>query len=92
MPNYKYRSWNEKKTRTKRWQVQDKNSTWFYYKNKTKTKWGYYKKTYPKLMLNILKVMGNPTFIYTHWASSSHVAHVPPRVNYEWTKTSVRMN
>jgi hypothetical protein len=34
------------------------------------------KKTYPKLMFNTLKVMGNPTFIYTHWAFSSHVAHV----------------
>ncbi len=26
---------------------------------------GYDKKTYLKLMLNILKVMGGPTFIYT---------------------------
>ncbi len=26
---------------------------------------GYDKKTYPKLMLNILKVVGGPTFIYT---------------------------
>jgi hypothetical protein len=46
------------------------------------------KKMYPKLMLNRLKVMGNSTFIYTHWAPSSrnlfkktsnlHVAHVDP--------------
>jgi hypothetical protein len=26
---------------------------------------GYNKKMYPKFMLNILKVMGGPTFIYT---------------------------
>ncbi len=26
---------------------------------------GYERKTYPKLMLNILKVIGGPTFIYT---------------------------
>jgi hypothetical protein len=31
----------------------------------------YDKKTYPKLMLNKLKVMGNLTFIYTNWAPSS---------------------
>ncbi len=30
------------------------------YKNK-----GYDRKTYPKLMLNRLKVIGGPTFIYT---------------------------
>jgi hypothetical protein len=41
-------------------------------------------------MLNRLKVMENSTSIYTHWAPSSlnlHVAHVHPRVNYEWIKT-----
>jgi hypothetical protein len=41
-------------------------STRFYYKEKTKTEQGYDKKTYPKLRLNILKVMGNFTFIYTY--------------------------
>jgi hypothetical protein len=43
----------------------------FYCKEETKTKQGYDKKTYPKLMLNILKVMGNFTFVYTYWAPSS---------------------
>ncbi len=45
--------------------MQDKNSTRFYYKNETKIKQGCDKKTYPKLVLNILKVMGGPTPIYT---------------------------
>jgi hypothetical protein len=31
----------------------------------------YHKKTYPKLMLNWLKVIANSTSIYTPWASSS---------------------
>jgi hypothetical protein len=46
--------------------MQDKNSTRFYYKNETKIKQGCDKKTYPKLVLNRLKIMGNSTFIYTH--------------------------
>jgi hypothetical protein len=29
------------------------------------------KKTYPKLVLNKLKLMGNSTFKYTYWAPSS---------------------
>jgi hypothetical protein len=45
------------------------NSTRFYYRKGIEQ--GYDKKRYPKLMLNILKVMKNSTFIYTHWASSS---------------------
>jgi len=69
--------------------VQNKNSTWFYYKKEIKKKQGYDKKTYQKLVLNILKVMGNSTLIYTHWAPSSrkflisnlHVAHAFPCVN-----------
>ncbi len=32
---------------------------------------GYDKKTYPKLMLNKLKVLGGPNFIYTHKGPSS---------------------
>jgi hypothetical protein len=35
------------------------------------TKQGYDKKTYPKLVLDRLKVIGNSTFMYTHWALSS---------------------
>jgi hypothetical protein len=34
------------------------------------TKQGYDKKTHSKLMLNILKTMGNYTFTYTPWALS----------------------
>jgi hypothetical protein len=69
--------------------VQNKNPTWFQYKKEIKTKQGYDKKTYQKLVLNILKVMGNSTLIYTHWApslrkfliSNLHVAHAFPCVN-----------
>jgi hypothetical protein len=38
---------------------------------KKKKKQGYDKKTYPKLVLNKLKVVGNSTSIYTPWAPSS---------------------
>jgi hypothetical protein len=55
----------QKKTKTKT-QVQNNNSTWFYYNNKTTIEQGYDKKTYPKLMLNILKVIKNFTSIYTY--------------------------
>jgi hypothetical protein len=41
-------------------------STRFYCEEETKKKQGYDKKMYPKLMLNILKVMVNFTFIYTY--------------------------
>jgi hypothetical protein len=54
-----------RKTRTRTRQVQ-LNSTRFNYKNETKTKQGYDKKTYPKLLWNTLKIMENFTFIYTH--------------------------
>jgi len=73
-------------------------------KNK-KTKQSYEKKMYPKLMLNKLKVMGNHTVIYTHWAPHSKeffkknpfymwpmFAHVHPCVNYEWTKNKLEIN
>jgi hypothetical protein len=44
--------------------MQNKNSTKFYYNNKTKIKQGYDKKMYPKLMWNKLKIMGIlPLFI-----------------------------
>jgi hypothetical protein len=64
-PNYETR-----KTK-KMTQVPKKNPTRFYCKEKMKTKQGYDKKKYPKLVLNRLKVMGNPTSIYTHLAPSS---------------------
>jgi hypothetical protein len=85
-PNPKSRSWN-KKTKTRTWHVWNNNPIRFYCKEEIKIKQGYDKKTYPKLVLNKLKVMRNSTFIYTHLAPSSnlHVAHV-------WTKTQMKMN
>jgi len=47
--------------------MQNKNATRFYCNNKTRTKQSY-TRTYPKLMLNILEVIGNPISIYTYWA------------------------
>ncbi len=52
----------KKKTRTQH--AQNKNPIKFCYKKGIKQ--SYDKKTYPKLMLNILKVMGNYTSIYTY--------------------------
>ncbi len=47
--------------------MQNKNATRFYCSKETRTKQGYNTKTYPKLMLNILEIIGNFTFIYTYW-------------------------
>jgi hypothetical protein len=70
--------------------VKNKNLIKFYCKKKTKTKTkqGCDKKSYPKLMLNKLKVIESLTSIYTPWGpnsmkppwkfSSSCVAHVYP--------------
>jgi hypothetical protein len=55
-----------RKTRIWIWHVRNKNPTRFYYKEKIKIKQSYDMKTYPKLMLNILKVMRSSIFIYTH--------------------------
>ncbi len=60
IPNPDY---ERKKTRKKTQHMQNKNPIWIYYKKEIK--WGYDKKTYPKLMLNILHTMRNSTFIYT---------------------------
>jgi hypothetical protein len=57
-----------RKTIIRTWDVWNKNLTRFYYKEGKKK---YDKKTYPKLMLNRLKVMENSISIYTHWAPSS---------------------
>jgi hypothetical protein len=51
--------------------VRNKNPTIFYCKEEIKIKQGYDNKTYPKLMLNILKVMESSTFISTHSGPSS---------------------
>ncbi len=40
----------------------------FITRKEQKIEQGYDKKTYSKLVLNKLKVMGNFTFIYTYWA------------------------
>jgi len=63
---------------------------------KKETKQGYDKKMHPKLMLNKLNVMGDSSYIYTHWAPNSKkkfkkfqiymwpkCIHVHPCVNYE---------
>jgi hypothetical protein len=62
--------------------VWNNNSIRFYCKEEIKIEQGYDKKTYPKLVLNKLKVMKNSTSIYTHLAPSSnlHVPHVRPCV------------
>jgi hypothetical protein len=80
--------------------MQNKNSTTFYYKKETKTKRGYDKKTYSKLMLNTVKVMGNSTSIYTYWALSSkkwpmltHVRNMNEvKFNLKLIKIQVRVN
>jgi hypothetical protein len=73
-PNPKSRLWNQKKqkTKTKTQQVQNKNLTRFYCKNEIRIEQCCDKKIYPKLMLNILKVIRNSTSIYTLWAPSSN--------------------
>jgi hypothetical protein len=98
----------QKKKKTKTWHVQNKNLTKFYYKEETKTKSSYDKKTYSKLMLNRLKVMKTFTFIYTHWAPSSKnfqstcgpclpvCTHMwimnELKLNLEWIKIQLIMN
>jgi hypothetical protein len=81
MFSFKSRSWN-KKNKNNNTTSANKNPIIFYCKKETKQ--CYDKKTYPKLMLNRLKVMKISTYIYTHWAPNLHVAHVHPCVNYEW--------
>jgi hypothetical protein len=60
-----------RKTRKITWHVQNRNPTRFYCKNETKTEQDYDKKMYPKLVLNILKVIKSPTSIYTLWGPNS---------------------
>jgi len=57
-PNHETR-----KTRIKTWHVQEKNPNFFNYNNKIIIKQSYDKKTYPKLVLNKLKVIKNSIFI-----------------------------
>jgi hypothetical protein len=51
------------KIRIKTQHVQNKNSTRFYCKNDIRTKQGYDKKTYPKHVLNRLKIIIGPSSI-----------------------------
>jgi len=70
--------------------MRNKNPMIFYYKKEIKTSQAYDKRTYPKLVLSRLKVIGNSTSIYTYLTFSSrkfmkktsnlHVAHVHPCV------------
>jgi hypothetical protein len=53
----------QERKKTKTQHVQNKNPIRFYCKEETEQ--GYDKKTYLKLVLNILKTMGNSIFIYT---------------------------
>jgi hypothetical protein len=58
-PSSKSRLWN-KKNKNKYMTHTNKNPTKFYCKEKIEQ--GYNRKMYPKLVLNIIKVMGNSTF------------------------------
>ncbi len=51
--------------------VHDMNVKGFYYKNMTRIEQNHDKDTYPKLVLNRLKIMWDSTSIYTNWAPSS---------------------
>ncbi len=82
--------WN-KKNKNKNTTCANKNPTRFYCKKETKQ--GYGKKTYQKLVLNTLKVMGNSTFIYTYWGPSSKnflkklLTYTWPMCTYVWTRS-----
>jgi len=65
IPNLDHKTRKRKKTQHVQTKIQQKNYC------KKETKQSYNKKMYPKFVLNILIIMGNPTFIYTHWAFSS---------------------
>jgi hypothetical protein len=76
--------------------VWNNNPTRFYYKEETKTKQGYDKKMYTKLVLNSLKM--DSTSIYTHWAPNSKMfikklpTHMWPMFTHVWIKTQLEMN
>jgi hypothetical protein len=68
VPNLDYET---RKIRIRIKHMQNKNLKRFYCNKKIRIKQGCEKTTYPKLMLNILKLMRNSTSIYTHWAPNS---------------------
>jgi len=85
-----------KQTRIRTWCMQNKNSTKFYCKNKIEQ--GYNKKTYPRPMLNKLKVVINSTSIYNHWAPSSKnffeklPIYMSPMCTHVWTVSELKFN
>jgi len=77
--------------------VHDMNVKGFYYKNMTRIEQNHDKDTYPKLVLNRLKIIWDSTSIYTNWAPSSRkflkkfptymwpmFTYVHPRVTHLW--------
>jgi hypothetical protein len=76
--------------------MQNNNPTRFYCKEEIEQ--GHDKKTYPRLVLNKLKVMGNSTFIYNRWAFSSKefLKKLPMYMwsmfSHVWTMNEVKLN
>jgi hypothetical protein len=70
IPNFKSRSWN-RKSKAKTQCVDNVNVKGFYYKNMIRIEQDHEKGMYPKLVLNIFKVMWDFTFIYTYWTCNS---------------------
>jgi hypothetical protein len=74
----------------------NKNSTNFYCKKEIEQ--GYNKKTYPRPMLNKLKVVINSTSIYNHWAPSSKnffeklPIYMSPMCTHVWTVSELKFN
>jgi hypothetical protein len=65
IPNFKSKSWNSKsKAKTQR--MSNVNAKGFYNKNMIRIKQDHEKDMYPKLVLNIFKVMWDSIFIYTY--------------------------
>jgi hypothetical protein len=100
--SFKSKSWN-KKNKNKNTTRVNKNPIGFYCKKLKKQ--SYDNKTYLKLMLNKLKVMRNSTSTYIPWAPCLRkyfnklpiymwpiFTRVHPCVNYEWTKTQLKVN
>ncbi len=78
--------------------MQNKNPTRFYCKYKTRIEQGETKKKYPKLVLNKLKVIKCPTFIYNVWGPNSRkfswklCPHVWPMTTHVWPMIGLRLN
>ncbi len=100
-PSSKFKLWNKKnKNKNTTCVKQDSNKILLQEGNKNKTR--LWQKKIPKLVLNILKVMGNSTFIYTYWAHNSNnffkktsnlnVAHVHSCVTHVWIKNQLWVN